>query len=177
MLESDCIDNDEKPHALYSELRGNSDLPLAMQFWTARVARDLLQFGVFLQAATIMLQVLGGAGSEFVVNEDEEDDIAKRVRGEHGRTLLDVFADCVKRLHASPEILKQLPGGEGYERRELSKEWTAFLDAQEEVEHGLQNVVAEILDKLIVRPKLNEIDAAPVPTWWQEWWNRIGDTE
>ena len=177
MIHSGTFIIDGTPQDFDLILRYNRDLPAAMQFWTARFAREMLQFGVFLRAAAIMLQVPGGVEYEFVLNEDEEDEISEWVRGKGRRTLLDVFADCLDRLEASPEILKQVPGGTDYTPKELSEEWTAFLDGQQKVEHGLQNVVAEILDKLILWPKMNEIDVTPTPTWWQEWWDRIGCEE
>ena len=68
-----------------------------------------------------------------------------------------------------------MPGGKDYEPEELSEEWTNFLDGWSRIEFGLLNIVGEILDELIVRPGMAEIDVAPRPTWWQEWWDRIND--
>lgn len=59
--------------------------------------------------------------------------------------------------------------------RRLPEDWTKFLDDQSRFEFGLLNTVAEILDELIVRPGLEEIDVVPEPTWWQKWWDRIGE--
>ena len=176
MLETDSIQVDGKPHEFYSEVRDTQDMLMAMQFWTARFARDLLQFGVFLRAAAIMLQVTGGPRFKYVTKnpDDDENNITDQIRGEDPEMLVHVLANCLERLKASPKIMEQVPGGEDYEREKLSEEWTAFLDSQAKVEFGLVNVVVEILDELIVRPETKAIDVVPAPTWWQVWWERIG---
>ena len=175
MLESGTFKIDGKLRGFDLALRYNHDLPLAMQFWIAYLARDLLQFEAFLRAAAVMLQVPGGARYEFVRNDDDEDEIWQRIHGRGRRILLDVLADCLNRLEASPGILAQVPGGKDHKPKKLSKPWTDFLDGWSSKDFGLLNVVAEILDELIVHPGLAEIDAAPGPAWWQGWWNRIRD--
>ena len=175
MIHSSTFDIGGEPHTFHPEMRYNTDLLLALQFWPACLARSLLRLGVFFRAAAIMLQVPGGTRFEFVLKGGNDDEIGEWVWGELRRTLLDVFGECLNRLKASPEILKQLPGGKEYECQELSDKWTDFLDSQAAVKDGLLNVVAEILDELIVRPGMEEIDVVPEPAWWQTWWERIRD--
>ncbi len=62
---------------------------------------------------------------------------------------------------------------------ELPDEWKKYLDRQATIEHGLLNVVAECLDRLLVRPGMSRIDRPaakrkePKPTWWEQWWAEI----
>lgn len=175
MLEAGTFKIDGKLVSFPNGVRGNEDLPFAMQFWMAYVARDLLQLGIFFRAATIMLQVPDGAQCRFVLDaETEENHALEWVCGADRNTLFNVLADCLRRLGAST-LMKQVPGGKDYERAALSDGWKEFLDGQSKIKHGLQNVIGEILDELIVRPGMEEIDAVPQPKWWQTWRERIRD--
>ena len=122
-----------------------------------------------------MFQIPGGTGVKFVT-EHGVDEIGDRIRGERQPTLIDVFTECLKRLNAPLELRKQLPGQE-YIGSKPSPEWKEFLDEQEEIEDGLLNVAAEIIDELIVRPEMDAMDEIPQPVWWQEWWRRIRVTD
>ena len=179
MLESPTFQIDGEPRDFFPEVRSSKDLPLALQFWMAHVARDLLQLGVFFRAAAIMLQV-PGAGRYEVLNfddmdpdvGDDDDDPQCWVGSVDRGTVFDVLAECLRRLEAE-DLMEQVPGAADCERGELPDEWKEYLDEQAKTEHGLLNVVAECLDELIVRPGMAEIDARPQATWWQQWWARI----
>ncbi len=179
MLESPTFKIDGRLVAFFTDVRSAEDLPAALQFWMAYLARDLLRLGVFFRAAALMQQLPGGARYRYVIHDDvddkappEEDDPREWVRGAGRETVLNVLAECLRRLGAA-SVMKQVPGGKDYEREELSAEWKEYLDRQAKIKHGLLNVIGECLDELIVRPGLDEIDAEPEPTWWQRWWARM----
>ena len=173
MLEWTAVSVDGKSYGFHATVRGGKDLPIELQFWTAYVARDLLQLGVFFRAAAIMCQVPGGARYRFVLDGEDEDNLtADWVRGAEKNTLFNVLAECLRRLGAA-EVMTQVLGGKSYLRKELSAEWKEFLDQRAEINDGLLNVVAECLDELIVRPGMAEIDVEPRSTWWQKLWARI----
>ncbi len=158
-----------------AKVRAGNNLPIELQFWMASVARDLLQLGVFFRAAAIMCQVPGGARCQFVLDgEEEENWTADWVVGAERNTLLDVLAECLRRLGAkSKPLMRQVLGREMHWEKGLPAKWKEFLDQRAKIEDGLLNVVAECLDELIVRPGVVEIDAVPRPTWWQKFWARI----
>ena len=165
---------------IISNIRAAENLPDAIEFWMAYVARDALRLGVFFRALAIMLQVPGGARFEYVLSEDEDDDensIRVQIEDEKPEVLVPILAECLNRLKAPPGLLKQAIGGQRYRKRSLSAKWKAFIDRQSEVEHGLVNIVAECLEVLIVQPGLEEIDDWPDPTWWQACWRLAGRSE
>lgn len=165
----------DRLHPVISNIRGAENVPEAIEFWMAYIARDALRLGVFFRALTIMLQVPGGAQFEFVTTEEDEDDeynIRIQIEDRKPETLVRILAECLNRLNAPPELLEQVPSGEHYRKRPLSAKWRKFLNRQSEIEHGLINVVAECLEELIVRPGLAEIDAVPKSSWWQTWWSK-----
>ena len=176
MLQSPTFETDGELECFFPDVRTTNDLPGALQFWMASVARDLLQLGVFFRAAAIMLQ-MPGAGRYKVVhyddlNEDlgdDEEDPRCWVGGADRVTVFNVLAECLRRLEAE-DLMEQVPGAADHKRGELPDEWTEYLDEQAKTEHGLLNVVAECLDDLIVTPGMVEIDAKPQATWWQQWW-------
>ncbi|MCG8407554.1 MAG: hypothetical protein MI923_20345 [Phycisphaerales bacterium] len=135
MIYSETFKIDGELHAFNPQVRQNHDTHLSMQFWPAYFARELLRFGVFLRAATIMLQIRGGVRFGYV--NDDDDELGNEIRGEDHETLVHVFAECLNRLKASPKILEQIPGGKDYEPEELSEEWTDFLDGWSRIEFGL----------------------------------------
>ena len=177
MLHSETFEIDGKPESFHPEVRHGHDINLAIQFWTAYFARHLIRFGAFLRGTAIMLQIPGGLRYEFVLKDGNEDEIADWIANEDGPTLLDLLADCLKRLKAPSTILKEMPGGKSYQPDELTEEWADFLDRYEKEKDGLQNVVAEIIDEMIVRPEMKAIDNIPQTMWWQEWWRRIRASE
>ncbi len=179
MLETDSINIDGKLFYFQTDLRSCEDLPILLQFWMVYVARDLLQLGVFFRAAAIMCQVPGAARYKYVVYDDLDDDLPDDDEDPHSwvgpadaDTVFNVLADCLRRLDAG-DLMEQVPGAADYKREELSDEWKEYLDNLNEIEHGLQNVVAECLDELIVRPGMAEIDLKPQRTWWEKLWSRL----
>ena len=179
MLEPLCFKIDGEPQDFSPDLRSSENLPVIIQFWTAYVARDLLQLGVFFRAASIMLQV-PGAGRYKAINyddqdpdlDDEEENPLRWVGDADQGTVYQVLAECLRRLEVE-DLIEQVPGAADYERKELSGEWKEYLDRQAATEHGLLNVVAECLDELIVGPGMAEIDDKSRATWWQQWWAQL----
>ncbi len=176
MLEPAIFEIDGKPESFFPDVRSSKDLPVAIQFWTAYVARDLLQLGVFFRAMAIMLQVPGAGRYQMLLYDDvnpdrgdEEEDPARWVGEAERDTVFNVLGECLRRLEVE-SLIEQVPGEADYERAELSDEWKEYLDRQGATEHGLLNVVAECLDELMVRPGMAEIDDKPQATWWQRWW-------
>ncbi len=179
MLQSPTFNIDGRLEDFYPEVRSSKDLPLTLQFWMAYVARDLLQLGVLFRAAAIMCQVPGAGRYEVELFDDANDELGDQdedpqcwVGGVERDTVFTVLAECLRRLGAA-DLMEQVPGAADYKREELSDEWKEYLDNLNEIEHGLQNVVAECLDELIVRPGMAEIDAEPRPSWWQKWWSKL----
>ena len=168
---------DHRLNPIISNIRAAEDLPEAIEFWMAYVARDTLRLGVFFRALAIMLQVPGGARFEYVLAEDDENNIRIQIEDEKPEVLVPILAECLDRLKAPPGLLKQAIGGKRYRKRLLSAKWKAFIDRQSEVEHGLVNIVAECLEALVVRPGLAEIDDWPDPTWWQACWGLAARSE
>ena len=179
MLESTTLKIDGKLESFYPEVRSSDDLPVALQFWAAYVARDLLQLGVLVRAAGIMLQVPGAGRYEVELFDDANDELGDQdedpqswVAGAERDTVFTVLAECLGRLGAA-DLMEQVPGAADYEREELSAKWKKYLGRRAETKHGLLNVVAECLDELMVRRGLGEIDAEPRPSWWQKWWSKM----
>ncbi len=179
MLEPDSINIDGKLFSFQTDLRGCEDLPVLLQFWMAYVARDLLQLGVFFRAAAIMLQVPGAGRYQFVFYDDYDDDFPDQegdphrwVAGADDDTVFNVLADCLRRLDVG-DLIEQVPGATDYERVELSDEWKEYLDSLKEIEHGLLNIIAECLDRLMIGPGMAEIGAVLQPTWWEKFWSRL----
>ncbi len=175
MLEYTALSFDGKACGFQATVRGGDDLPMELQFWMAYVARDLLKLGVFFRAAAIMCQVPGGAQCQLVLDGEDEDDLtADWVEGAKRTTLLEVLAECLRRLGAESEgLMRQVLAGELHLEKELSAEWKEFLNQRAKIEDGLLHVVAECLDELIVRPGVAEIDVEPRSTWWQKLWSRM----
>ena len=179
VLESHAFQSDGQQCHFYTDVRDTEDLPTVLQFWMAHAARDLLRLGVYFRAAALMCQIPGGARYRHVPHDDVDDDLPDHdedpwrwVRGADPGTVFNVLAECLRRRGAAG-VMKQVPGGQEYERIELSAEWKDYLDRRAKTKHGLLNVIAECLDELIVRPGMAEIDAEPQPTWWQRWWARM----
>ena len=179
MLEPPTFEIDGELKTFFPEVRSTKDLPVAIQFWTAYVARDLLQLGVFFRAAAIMLQVPGAPRYKGLFYDDadpdlgnEDEDPGRWVRRADADTVFSVLGECLRRLEVEG-LIEQVPDAADYEREELSGEWKEYLARQGATEHGLLNVVAECLDELIVRPGMAEIDDEPRATWWQQWWAQL----
>ncbi len=181
MLERTTIKIDGKQYRFGTDLRNCKDLPLTLQFWMAYMARDMLQLGVFFRAAGIMLQLPGAAQYEFVDYDVLSDDPGSRMSPADKSTVFNILAECLRRLGGAgaEALIEQVPGAADYQRVELSDEWKKYLDRQATIEHGLLNVVAACLDRLLVRPGMFQIDRAPVkrkepnPTWWERLWAEI----
>ena len=176
MLQSDGFKINGEMVSSFPDVRSSKNLPLTLQFWTAYVARDLLQLGVFFRAAAIMCQVPGADRYEYVLYDDNDEDLPDEDENPQrwvGRadynTAFNVLAECLRRTGAE-DLVEQVPGAGGYTQKKLSDEWKEYLDRQAATENGLLNVVAECLDELIVRPGMEEIDDSSRPTWWQKWW-------
>ncbi len=179
MLQTDGFEIDGEMVCFFPDVRGSDGLPVALQFWAAYVARDLLQLGVLFRAAAIMLQVPGAGRYEVELYDDANDELGDQdedpqcwVGGAERDTVFTVLAECLRRLGAA-DLMEQVPGAADYEREELSAKWKKYLGRRAETKHGLLNVVAECLDELIVRPGMAEIDAEPRPSWWQKWWSKM----
>ena len=110
----------------------------------------------YFQAASILLQLPGGA--DYVCVEPEDDD-------EHdlGWDLIDwsdldgllsVLAACFERLEAEADLIRQLPGGKDFRPRALPMDLRLWLAEQDD--NGVLNLVAECLDRLLVIPRLGE---------------------
>ena len=176
MLELPDFKIDGKPKAFYPNVRSTEDLPVTLQFWMGHLARDLLQLGVYFQAAAIMGQVPGADRYRLILYDDLDDDAPDCddnpdtwVGNADCDTVFNVLAECLRRLGAE-HLIEQVPGARDYERQELSAEWNEYLDRNAKFEHALLNVVAQCLDDLIVTPGMAEIDDKPQATWWQKWW-------
>jgi hypothetical protein len=169
MLQSGVIDDAGKLLSLGTDVRGSERMPLVFQFWTAELARDVLRLGVYFSALGVMLQVPGAAEYEWVSDDELDDRTHDRVRESAADELLDVLAECLQRVGAPAELLRQVPGAADREPGEISAEWKQFLNERGVQKNGLLNVVAECLDELIVRPGLTEIDEPPELPWWQRW--------
>ena len=161
---------DGKSYRFCPDLLSSEDLTVAFQFWTAHMARDLLQLGAFFRAGAIMLQVPGAGRYQFIShNQDDGDDPVAWVEPADRVTLFNVLAECLRRLGAEV-LMEQVPGGADYRQEELSDEWKQYLDRRAAVEQGLLNVVAACLEALIQMPGMAELNAEPHPTWWQKLW-------
>ena len=108
MVHSDATHVHGEPGVFHTDLRYNTDLPMALQFWTTALARSILRFGVFLRGASIMFQIPGGAKFDFVLNDEDEDEISTWVRDRSRKSLLNILADCLKRLEAPPVLPERL---------------------------------------------------------------------
>jgi hypothetical protein len=179
VLESHPFKSDGREANFWTDVRTTEDLPKVLEFWMAQFARDLLRLGVYFRAAALMCQIPGGARYRCVHYDDIDDELPNDDEDPRywvGRaddpTVLNVLGECLRRLGATP-VMRQVPGGKDYERRELSAKWKKYLDRHAKIKHGLLNVVAECLDRLIVRPGMEEIDTEPYSTWWQRWWSRM----
>lgn len=169
MLQRGTIKDGDKLLSLCTDVRGSDRLPMVFQMWMAELARDLLRLGVYFHAAGIMLQMPGAGEYEWVADHDLDDRTHEHVSESGEDELLDVLAECLKRLGAPAELLRQVPGGADRERQDVSEEWKQFLDERGVVKNGLLNVVGECLDELVVRPGMDEIDEQPAPRWWDRW--------
>ncbi|MGD8454018.1 MAG: hypothetical protein PVJ57_19565 [Phycisphaerae bacterium] len=157
------------------------DLPSMVQFWVAHVARDLLRLGVYFRAATLFQQVPGGPRYRTIIYDvagpdglDHEDHPYFWVKNANRKTVLDVLAECLRRLGAAG-FMKRVPGGENHTPEELPDKWVAYVERHAAVKHGLLSLVGACLDELIVEAELAEIDDAPRAMWWQKWWARMND--
>ena len=164
-----------------TSIRGTYPNTQALAFWTAYLARDLLRLGVYFRALTIMLQIPGAADYRYLCHEDMEkdsppsaDDPYGWIHGADRRTVFSVLAECLCELDAE-DILKQIPEAKHTRLKKLSAKWQKYLNRESTYECGLLNVVAECLDELIIKPGLEEIDAASQGTWWHDYWSRIDD--
>ncbi len=179
MLESPTFKIDGKLVAFFTNVRSTEDLPEALQFWMAHMAREMLLLGAYFRAAVLMYQLPGAARYRYVMYDDNDDDQPNAdedprcwVGRVNRNAVFNVLAECLQRLGAAG-VMKQVPGGKDYEQIELSAEWKDYLNRQAKIKHGLLSVIAECLDALIVRPGMAEIDVEPYPTWWQRWWARM----
>ena len=162
-----------------ANVRGTYPVEQAFEFWMAYVARDLLRLGVFFRAQAIMIQIPGAKDYCFLCHDDLDvklppgDDDPYELLNEADRgTVLSVLIECLRRLDAVA-VLEQIPEAKRIHPKKLSAKWCEYLDREAKYECGLQNVVAECLDELIVRPGFVEIDCGPLPMWWQERWAKI----
>ncbi|MCG8405531.1 MAG: hypothetical protein MI923_10075 [Phycisphaerales bacterium] len=133
----------------------------------------------FFQATAVMLQIPGGADYQFTGEEDENDPLdeaaSEFIWNADRDTLLSILAVCFERLGADEELLAQVPGGGNYETTELPTDFQLRLAGLDD--NGLLNVAAEVLDRLIVIPALDEKERSvyenPEPAarrrrWWQK---------
>ena len=181
MLQSHQFSKDGLICHHYTTVVWAENFPDLLHFWMAHIARDALRLGAFLHAAALLRELPGGAWYRALSYDPaecggltDEDRPHRWLARVSRRAVLNVLAECVQRLRA-PRFMKRIPGGADHRPDDLSEEWTAYLDRHAEVKNGLLNVVAACLDELIVEPGLEEIDAPPHTTWWQEWWARMNE--
>ncbi|MCG8405566.1 MAG: hypothetical protein MI923_10255 [Phycisphaerales bacterium] len=158
-----------------ANIRFIENIPATMQAWMAHLAREMLRLGVFFQAATVMAQVPGAHDYKYIMYNDDDDDVPDAVYGTLDRLsrqspdlIYTILVECLKRLEAE-HVVKTLPIV-GRRCIRLSAEWVTFLDAQEVHWHAYENVVAECLSMLIVKPGMEEINRQGKTTWWQQCW-------
>ena len=169
MLQRGTIKEGGRLILLSPQVRSSELLPQVFEMWMAELARDLHRLGVYFRAVGIMLQIPNIRDYEWTEDQEFENQAGDRVAETDAEALLDVLAECLQRLGAPAELLLQAPGGAEHRRRDVSEEWKQYLDVREKVQHGLQNIVSEILDELIVRPGMAEIDEKSLPHWWDRW--------
>jgi hypothetical protein len=168
-----------KPVTIVASIRQTENPRGAIQYWMARLARDTLRIGVYLRAVALWYRIPGTGRYRWRSYDDVDDnapnsdeDPARWLDGADRFTLLNVLADCLRRLRAE-WVLRDVPGGRKFRAEGLSEEWTAYLDRLAGFENGILSVVAQCLDQLIVYPGMAELHEAPHPTWWQKWWARM----
>ena len=162
------IKDGNKLYPLHLCTSGSEPLPLVFEFWMAELARDHLRLGVYFRAVAIMLQIPGAAKYEWVGDDEENEyETPDLVRASSRDELLGALGECFRRLGAE-QLIDQLPDPDAA-GQEVSDDWAKLLDKRGKVDNGLLNVVAECLDKLIVRPGLAEITAPVTEPWWQRW--------
>lgn len=158
-----------------ANIRFIEDIPATLQAWMAHLAREMLRLGVFFQAATIMAQVPGAHDYQYILYDNDDDDVPDceynpldRLSGADPDLIYTILVECLKRLKAE-HLIETLPIT-GHRCIRLSAEWVTFLDAQERHWHAYENVVAECLNMLIVKPGMDEINKQGETTWWQQYW-------
>lgn len=162
------ITDGDKRQPMVTELMESQRLPMVFEFWMVELARDMLRLGSYFRAASIMLQIPGAAEYTWADDDEEEDNETFDMIGNAGRNeLLNVLADCFKRLGVT-DLIKQVPAGD-YSRTELSGKWEELLDRREKLKNGLLSIVAGALDDVVILPRMHEINKAGEQPWWQEW--------
>ncbi|MGD8451196.1 MAG: hypothetical protein PVJ57_05205 [Phycisphaerae bacterium] len=151
---------------------GNDNVPATLEFWTAHVARDLLQLAVHFRALGILGEIPGGAryqGLDYGRGKDlpESAPPCFWLRPVDRQTRLNVLAECLRRLNAR-EVFTRIRETHDYRPQTLPGKWTAYLDRHAAIKGGLLTVVACCIDILVVEPGLEEIELRA--TWWQRWW-------
>ncbi len=146
--------------SVYSSRR----LPMVFQYWMAEVSRDILRLGVFFRSAGVMLQVPGAAALDW--DSDDEAEMLM-VHSERGM-LCNALAEALERLGVK-HLMDQLDELECVEDDELTDEWRDLLKLRQGQKHGLTNLIALLLDHLVLYPGMKEIDTAAEPHWWHCW--------
>ena len=142
---------------------------MAFQFWMAELSRDVLRLGVHFRAVGVLLQVPGGAAFEYADDTFENESERLDLIGASDRDeLLNVLADCFKRLGAADGLIAQV-AGPNFKAYEPSEPWKKLLDKRAAVENGLLTLTAECLESLVIVPGMAEIHEADEPHWWHRW--------
>lgn len=163
-----------------TNVRFIEDIPYMFQAWMAHLAREQLRLGVFFRAAAIMAQVPGASEYEAITYNNHDNDVPDNEYCPHDRLfhvepdiIYSILAECLERLKVG-HLIHEVPVSlDRY--KQLPIEWIQFLDAQEDYEHAYQNVIAECLNMLIVKPGMTEINNQAQTTWWQQCW--AGETQ
>ncbi len=107
--------------------------------------------GAYFQAVAIMLQMPGATEYRFLCEDPDEagDYVWKADRP----MLFSILAECLERLDCA-QLMRQVPGGDDYRRRELPVELRLMLAQRDR--NALFNLVTECLDRLMVIPYMDD---------------------
>ena len=158
-----------------TNVRFIENIPYMFQAWMAHLAREQLRLGVFFRAAAIMAQVPGASTYEAITYNNHDDDVPDyeycpldRLINVEPDIIYSILAECLERLKVG-HLIDEVPTTAS-RYRQLPVEWIQYLNAQEDYEHAYQNVIAECLNMLIVKPGMTELNDQAQSTWWQECW-------
>jgi hypothetical protein len=148
---------------LIMEVHGAERLGRVFQFWMAELSRDVLRLGVYFRAAGIMLQVPHAASFPWVA-DDETDELLRTA----DRDTVGAVLAAALEIAGNKWVLDDVDELD-FAEQELSEQWNELLERRTSQKHGLNNLIAACLDKLLVAPGMEEIDKADEPHWWQRW--------
>jgi hypothetical protein len=183
VLEAQYFEGSGESQGFMGTVRTTENPAVALQFWMAYMARGLLRLGVYSRALGIRSQIPGAANYRYLFHSDDDDtppdadDPDEWIRGTDPGTVLGVLAECLRRLGADPDILKQITEVKHLRPKKLTAKWRKYLDREAKYECGLLNVASECIDELVLQPGWEEIDCgSESTTWWQDYWAKIEDS-